>query len=42
MRNEWPCVTGTISTDKKSVTFSALGSVSGSYWKFRMVLCCTT
>ena len=40
--NEWPCVTGTISTDKKSVTFSALGSVSGSYWKFRMVLCCTT
>ncbi len=40
--NEWPCETGTISTDKKSVTFPALGPVSGTYWKFRMVLCCTT
>ena len=41
--NEWPCVPGTINTaTKKSVTFPALGPTSGSYWKFRMVLCCTT
>ncbi len=36
----WPCESGTISTDKKTVTFTA--PTSGFFWKFRMVLCCTT